>query len=142
MIIIEGVYMANDFMTFQFDDNWFTPKEDNKKIMIVEDYLAMDYDTLKEYIYKNPDTPLLKESSIKKKLIDSPRRYDFIWFVQDANGAILASLLDEEGIHILQSSTDVVDKLNAIITCETSCHFAFQSDIFCEMVLLNWYGLD
>ncbi len=142
MIIIEGVYMANDFMTFQFDDNWFTPKEDNKKIMIVEDYLAMDYDTLKEYIYKNPDTPLLKESSIKKKLIDSPRKYDFIWFVQDANGAILASLLDEEGIHILQSSTDVVDKLNAIITCETSCHFAFQSDIFCEMVLLNWYGLD
>lgn len=141
MIIVGCDDMANDFMTFQFDEDWFTPKEDNKQIMTVEDYLAMDYDTLKEHIYRNPDTPLLKESSIKKKLIDSPRKYDFIWFVQGANEIILASLLDEEGIYILQSSTDVVDKLNAIITCETSCHFAFQSDTFCEMVLLNWYGL-
>lgn len=136
--------MANDFMTFSFDEDWFTTaKEDEKESsMTLDDYLTMDYDTLKEYIYKNPCTPLLKEFSIKKKLIDSPRKYDFIWFVQNANEVILSSLLDEEGIDILQNTTDVVDKLNAIITCETSCSFAFQSDISCEMVLLNWYGLD
>ena len=56
MIIVGCDDMANDFMTFQFDEDWFTPKEDNKQIMTVEDYLAMDYDTLKEHIYRNPDT--------------------------------------------------------------------------------------
>lgn len=128
--------MANDdYESFNWDDGWFIPNT-------VEDYLAMDYDTLKEYIYKNQNSSLLKESSIKKKLIDSPRKYDFIWFVQDASFEILASLLDREGMEILKNTTDLDSKLNAIITCGISCPFVFQSDSFCEMVLKYWFDLN
>lgn len=143
MIIIEGVYMVNDFMTSHFDEDWFAPKNNypQNSSKTIEDYLAMDYEDLKNDICRRKDITLLRDFSIKKKLIDSPRRYDFIWFVQDATSDILATLLDEEGIEILKNTPELDSKLNAIITGEISCPYLFQSNVFCGLILSYWEAL-
>lgn len=104
----------------------------------VEDYLAMDYDTLKNHLLQSNDISLVTNSAMKKKLIDSPRKYDFIWFAQDASLEMLSTLLDESGISILSSSSDVADKINALLTSTVAKNILFQMPSFSKLVLEHW----
>ncbi len=133
-----------DFLIDSWDDSPITTKsyESMNFSKSLEDCLNMDYESLKNYIYSANDLSLLKDLSIKKKLIDGFSKYDFVWFVQDSSSEILFNLLDEEGIEILKNTTDLETKLNAIITCGISSPYVFQSDIFCELLLAHWEGLN
>ena len=112
--------------------------------MNVEGYLNLDYGDLKRsirFLKQNQDTgyeKLLKDTRIKQKLIDSPSKYDFIWFTQEEEDRTLLLLLDEEGIAILNSSSDLIDKLNAILTCgKEYVNDLLKKPSFCEIVLAN-----
>ncbi len=100
-----------------------------------EKYYEMDYDSLKKHICGSNSIELLKDIHIKRKLIDSPKKYDFIWFVQDASLEILVALLDEEGIFLLSNTSDVEDKMNAILTSSKVKDYLFHYNSFCNLVI-------
>lgn len=108
----------------------------------MEYYYEMDYDTLKEYIYATENIEILKDNAMKQKLIDSPRKYDFVWFIQDASLEVLKSLLDEVGIELLKNTSDVEYKLNGLLTSSKAKEYLFQFDSFCELVLKHFDEVD
>ncbi len=85
----------------------------------IEELLEFDYDLLKSYLLQVMEAAckkILANDEIKHKLIDNPKRYNFIWLAQEQNDYIIPSLLEGNGLNILANTTEVVDKLNGIIT--------------------------
>lgn len=105
--------------------------------MSLENFYNMEYDLLKTYLYQgNNGSVLLKDRRIKEKMINSPRKYDFIWFVQEAPSEIILLLLDEEGISILAQTSDLEDKMNAIMTSlNPALNTLLTSPQFCSIIL-------
>lgn len=85
----------------------------------IEELLEFDYDRLKSYLLQVKEETckkVLANEKIKHKLIDDLKRHNFIWLAQENNNYIIPSLLDGQGLIILANTSEVVDKLNGIIT--------------------------
>lgn len=85
----------------------------------IQELLNFDYDNLKSYLFhvkKEQCMEILSNEEIKHKLIDTPKRHNFIWLAQEQNEYIIPYLLDGKGIDILKNTIEVEDKLNGIIT--------------------------
>ncbi len=108
-------------------------------------FYELSYDELKHYLLnttKENQEKILKDNRIKRKLIDSPRKYDFIWLAQIDNNNIMPLLLDEKGIQILKDTEDLCDKMNGILTSDQKyVDSLFEKDSFCEIVLSYFHPL-
>ncbi len=110
--------------------------------MGMEKYQNLSYENLRDRIrllkvqsYQEYQD-LLKESWLKNFLINSPRKYDFIWLVQYEEDETILRLLDEEGISYLQGTTDLVDKMNGLLTCgKPFVNQLLTIPSFCDLVL-------
>lgn len=93
---------------------------------------------------------ILSDYRIKSKIINSPTRHDFIWLAQDNNNKILPLLLDDLGIEILSETSDLIDKLNGILTSGNEyVNILFENPNFLKLLVSNindleyyLYGID
>ncbi len=109
---------------------------------MIERYAALDYDALKlslrELRIGNREVYLefLNHPTIKKKLINSTPKYNFIWFVQEEADDTILTLLSDSGMDILSHSSFLVDRLNGLLTCgKDYVNRLFLDDRFCQLVL-------
>lgn len=101
----------------------------------------MTYNDLKEYLLSTSHDNLkkiLKDKTIKRKLINPASKDDFMWLVRKNHPYIVPYLLDEEGLKIL-SETNYIDKLNAILTSNNKyVDKLFKNDYFNEFIVKNF----
>jgi len=111
----------------------------------IEYLYKTDYNTLKSILLSKPVTELqaiLKDKKIKEKIINSPTRHDFIWFAQTNNDYIFPLLLDDIGIDILNNTTDLIDKMNGILTSGNNyINKLFDNKNFLTLIIDNIHEL-
>ena len=100
-----------------------------------------DYETLKRILISKTETELqqiLQDTLLKEKIINSPTRHDFIWLAQTDNDYILPLLLDDIGIDILTNTTELLDKLNGILTSGNNyVDKLFNNNKFLNLIINN-----
>ena len=108
--------------------------------MKIEYFLDLDYDSLIKILIEDKELSrkLLVNDNIKKKIINSPRKYDFIWLIQNHNVNFFPELLSGNGVEILKKTDDFVDKMNGILTSgNPSVSSLFYNDSFTKLVIDN-----
>ena len=86
---------------------------------------------------------VLGDSRIKNKFIFNENKYELIWLVQSAPDDGLLVFFDEEGISLLKASDNLIDKMNAILTCgKEYVNTLLTKDSFCAIIVDNYRALD
>lgn len=110
-----------------------------------EELLNFDYENLKYYLLSvdfNIKKQVLSDIRIKDKLINCEKRHDFIWLAQEQNQDIMPLLLDEQGAEILKNTTDLIDKLNGILTSGNAyVNELLSNEAFSDLIISNIQGL-
>lgn len=105
----------------------------------IKELLELDYDLLKSYLLQvNEETckKILANDEIKHKLIDTLKRHNFVWLAQEDNNYLIPYLLEGNGLKILANTTEIVDKLNGIITSgQDYVIVLFKNPEFVKLVL-------
>lgn len=107
----------------------------------IEKLLDYSYNSLIDYLrYQNEDKikEILSDNRIKFKLIKSDEeKYDFTYMIQDHSlYTIKKYLFDNEGIEILANTSELIHKLNAILTSNDPFlkDFMFSNKAFCKLI--------
>ncbi len=113
--------------------------------MSIDNYLSSNSRDLLNYLNEcDPEIKkqLLSDSNIKKKIITDSDKYPFIWLVQSLNKELLETFLDKEGINLLINSSNLLDKLDALITLENDVvdHLLCDDKII-EQIYINYEEL-
>lgn len=109
--------------------------------MDVDVLLWFDYNSFKNYLVNANEEELqvlLKNKSIKEKIINSPNKYDFIYFAQEEN-SIFPLLFDSTGIEILNNTPFFAEKVKAILTSENFyVTKLFNNKEFVDLIIKNF----
>lgn len=114
-------------------------------MLTIEYLLDCDYETLKWYIVQEIPEALdaLKNKAIKNKLINPDKKYELIWLAQEMPDKAALLLFDEEGLEILNRTSDLPDKMNGIMTCgKEYVTQLVKSDLFCSIIIKHYQVLN
>ena len=112
---------------------------------MVEHIINWKLESIRNLVTVKPEfaKEVLGDSRIKNKFIFNENKYELIWLVQSAPDDGLLVFFDEEGISLLKASDNLIDKMNAILTCgKEYVNTLLTKDSFCAIIVDNYRALD